>query len=244
MDRSVEARVVLWSYVWQPAAITLRGIKQASLTVWKQFLINAFGGAGMGTEHRQFHAQCTPRITANEHVMEQLSLAEPRYSFFKTILLSSYGTKNAFVMYTWYFNGCYPHILYRIYTQPNIGYACSILMGYVDMSQWNLTFCFHFSPCAVCHCLHRYLVWAVLIPFKFQASQVELRVLPHLLQDAPAAFPKLLAVGKWLEGVDEDTVCSMRDSVLRSAGGKLESRLATQYALTILCAQKVKIHAN
>ena len=84
----------------------------------------------------------------------------------------------------------------------------------------------------------------VLIPFKFQASQVELRVLHHLLQDAPAAFPKLLAVGKWLEGVDEDTVCNMRDSVLRSAGGKLESRLATQYALTILCAQKVKIHAN
>ena len=101
-----------------------------------------------------------------------------------------------------------------------------------------------FSPCAIRHCLHRSLVRAVLIPFKFQASQVELRVLHHLLQDAPAAFPKLLAVGKWLEGVDEDTVCNMRDSVLRSAGGKLESRLATQYALTILCAQKVKIHAN
>ena len=66
-------------------------------------------------------------------------------------------------------------------------------------------------------------------------------MLPHLLQNAPAAFPKLLAVGKWLEGVDEDTVCNMRDSVLRSAGGKLESRLATQYALTILCALKVKI---
>ncbi len=46
----------------------------------KQLLINAFGGAGMGTEHSQFHARCTPLITANEHVMEQLSLAEPRYS--------------------------------------------------------------------------------------------------------------------------------------------------------------------
>ena len=45
----------------------------------KQFLINAFGGAGMGTEHRQFHARCTPLITANEHVMEQLSLAGARY---------------------------------------------------------------------------------------------------------------------------------------------------------------------
>ena len=69
-------------------------------------------------------------------------------------------------------------------------------------------------------------------------------MLHHLVQDAPAAFPKLLAVGKWLEGVDEDTVFNMQDSVLRSTGRKLESRLATQYALTILCAQKVRIYAN
>ena len=47
-------------------------------------------------------------------------------------------------------------------------------------------------------------------------------MLHYLLQDAPAAFPKLLAVGKWLEGVDEDTVFNMRDSVLRSMCGKLK----------------------
>lgn len=34
----------------------------------------------MGTEHIQFHAQCTSLITANEHDMKQLSLAEARYS--------------------------------------------------------------------------------------------------------------------------------------------------------------------
>lgn len=45
----------------------------------KQLLINAFGGAGMGNEHTQIHALCTPLVTANEHVLEQLSLAETRY---------------------------------------------------------------------------------------------------------------------------------------------------------------------
>jgi len=44
----------------------------------KQLLINAFGGAGMGNEHIQINAHCTPLITANEHVLEQLSLAETR----------------------------------------------------------------------------------------------------------------------------------------------------------------------
>lgn len=44
----------------------------------KQLLINAFGGAGMGNEHIQINALCTPLITANEHVLEQLSLAETR----------------------------------------------------------------------------------------------------------------------------------------------------------------------
>ncbi len=45
----------------------------------KHFLIIAFGGAGIGTEHSQFRARCSPLITANEHVMEQLSMAEARY---------------------------------------------------------------------------------------------------------------------------------------------------------------------
>ena len=45
----------------------------------KQLLINGFGGAGMGNEHIQINALCTPLITANEHVLEQLALAETRY---------------------------------------------------------------------------------------------------------------------------------------------------------------------
>ena len=50
-------------------------------------------------------------------------------------------------------------------------------------------------------------------------------MLHHLLHDAPAAFLRLLAVGKELMR----TVNNVRDSVLRSAGGKLESTAFTRY---------------
>ncbi len=82
----------------------------------------------------------------------------------------------------------------------------------------------------------------VVIPFKFQASEVELRILDRLLARAPAAFPQLLSVVKWLEGVENDKVRSMRERVQESVGQQLDSRLATQYALSILCAQKVKLY--
>jgi len=87
----------------------------------------------------------------------------------------------------------------------------------------------------------RYLVRTVLIPFKFQPSQVELRVLDHLLARAPAAFPQLLSVGKWLEGVKNSEVRALCEDIRESVGRQLDSRLATQNALTILCAQKVKL---
>lgn len=47
--------------------------------VLKQLLINAFGGAGMGTHFSQSHARCTPIVTANTHVIDELSDAETRY---------------------------------------------------------------------------------------------------------------------------------------------------------------------
>ena len=81
----------------------------------------------------------------------------------------------------------------------------------------------------------------VLIPFKFQPPQVELRVLDHLLARAPAAFPQLLSVGKWLEGVKNSEVRALCEDIRENVGRQLDSRLATQYALTILCAQKVKL---
>ena len=46
--------------------------------VLKPLLMNAFGGAEMGTSKNQLSANCSPIVTANEHIIEQLSLADDR----------------------------------------------------------------------------------------------------------------------------------------------------------------------
>ncbi len=87
--------------------------------------------------------------------------------------------------------------------------------------------------------LYRYLVRSVIVPFKFQASQVELRTFDQLIQRASSAFPKLLSIGNWLEGIDNDTVHGFSERIREVVDGHMDSRLATQYALTIMCVQKV-----
>ena len=47
--------------------------------VLKQVLINAFGGAGMGTQCSHGSARCAPLVTANTFVINELSEAETRY---------------------------------------------------------------------------------------------------------------------------------------------------------------------
>ena len=51
----------------------------SSDTVLKPLLMNAFGGAEMGTSRNQHAANCGPIVTANEYIIEQLSLADERY---------------------------------------------------------------------------------------------------------------------------------------------------------------------
>ena len=60
-----------------------------------------------------------------------------------------------------------------------------------------------------------------------------------MLKQAPSAFPKLLSLGKWLDNIKEEDVYAMRQRVQDRVEGALDSRLATQYAMTIVCAQKV-----
>lgn len=82
----------------------------------------------------------------------------------------------------------------------------------------------------------------MLVPFKFQPPQVELRVLDKTLKLAPSAFPKLLEVGKWLDGIGDDVVSEMRQKVQEQVDAGLDSRLATQYTLGIMVAQKVSVY--
>ena len=44
--------------------------------VLKPLLMNSFGGAEMGTQRQQFVARCSPIITANEFILEDLAKAD------------------------------------------------------------------------------------------------------------------------------------------------------------------------
>ena len=51
----------------------------SSDTVLKPLLMNAFGGAEMATSRNQLVANCGPLVTANEYIIEQLSISDERY---------------------------------------------------------------------------------------------------------------------------------------------------------------------
>lgn len=51
----------------------------SSDSVLKPLLMNAFGGAEMGTSRSQHVANCSPIVTANDHIIDQLSLADKRF---------------------------------------------------------------------------------------------------------------------------------------------------------------------
>ena len=46
--------------------------------VIKSLLTNAFGGAEMGTQRSQFSARCTPLVTVNEYIIDQLMLQDEK----------------------------------------------------------------------------------------------------------------------------------------------------------------------
>ena len=68
----------------------------SNISILKQMLINAFGGAEMSTQLSNFSARCTPIITVNTFVVDELTLAESR-------LTCTYNMNTIpFVMYSYY----------------------------------------------------------------------------------------------------------------------------------------------
>ena len=76
-------------------------------------------------------------------------------------------------------------------------------------------------------------------PFVFEPPQVELHVLSRVIEDAPAAFPSLLAVGKKLEDMSADCLRELQRKVAEIVEEKIDSRLCTQYCITLFCAEQV-----
>ena len=97
-----------------------------------------------------------------------------------------------------------------------------------------------------CSSIVRFLARVLLIPFPFQAPSVELGSLNNLLEDTPASFPTLLQIGHKVINVDHDNIYSIRgaiESMLRHGASLIDSRLMTQYAISIAMAQKVLLNS-
>ena len=50
----------------------------SNTTFLRTLLIDAFGGAEMGTRHNQFSARCVPLVTVNEFILDALADSESR----------------------------------------------------------------------------------------------------------------------------------------------------------------------
>ena len=88
---------------------------------------------------------------------------------------------------------------------------------------------------------NRYIARTILVPFLFVPPTVKVGRLERILAYAPGAFPDLLKIGKKL--VNECSLNSklylVREKVESYFPNGLDSRLATQYALSILCCEMV-----
>lgn len=70
---------------------------------------------------------------------------------------------------------------------------------------------------------------------------MELGVLSHIIEDAPAAFPLLLAVGRKLELMSTVNLGELQERVANVVEAKIDSRLCTQYCITLFCAEEVRV---
>lgn len=98
------------------------------------------------------------------------------------------------------------------------------------------------SVCYVGFSLHsfRYLSRVVLVPFPHLAGEVTLDEMHVLLSNAVAAFPWALRLGHYMETCTAEDLYNVRDIVHDAVGCVFDSRLATQYAFSLACVQKVR----
>ena len=102
-----------------------------------------------------------------------------------------------------------------------------------------LPFLHSYRPVNIPKC--RYLARAVIVPFVYDAPPIRVNALNDILTNAHRALPEAVSIGHWLENVSEETVYEMVDRVQGAVGGRMDGRLAMQYALYTLCAQEVML---
>ena len=70
---------------------------------------------------------------------------------------------------------------------------------------------------------------------------MELGALAQILEEAPATFPVLLSVGKKVESMEMSMLQDMQGKVGSVIEDKIDSRLLSQYCISLFCAKEVSI---
>lgn len=87
----------------------------------------------------------------------------------------------------------------------------------------------------------RYLARTLLIPFEHDAPSAELGVLTQVIENAPACFPHLLAIGHKIEMLEVEKLKELQERVTTTVAGNIDSRLATICYKHILCTRGIAI---
>ena len=80
-----------------------------------------------------------------------------------------------------------------------------------------------------------------MLPCIADSPDVELDVLDKILEEAVAAIPDALRIGRAVISMDAGDIYRIREKILQACGEKLsDSRLATHYAMLTACALQVR----
>ena len=71
---------------------------------------------------------------------------------------------------------------------------------------------------------------------------MELGTLALVLEEAPATFPVLLSVGKKVEFMEMSMLQDMQRKVGDMIEEKIDSRLLTQYCISLFCSQEASTY--
>ena len=71
------------------------------------------------------------------------------------------------------------------------------------------------------------------MPFVFEAPPMRVDTLDTIL------LPEAISIGYWLKNLPQNLLYETVENVQESVEGKMDGRLAMQYALYLLCAKEV-----
>lgn len=73
----------------------------------------------------------------------------------------------------------------------------------------------------------------------YEAPPIRVDTLDAMLSDSHMALPEVVSIGNWLKHLRESKLYDMVDKIKEAVGGRMDERLALQYALYTLSAKKV-----